>query len=93
MTITIDPSAVAYIQKNKHDSVIIGTRRTGGWAGGIVPFVEMGKANEADGWLSSQVEGITVYYRPGLRTYDQTVRITTFGPWIFKKLHVTGILI
>lgn len=91
MKITIDPSAKEYIQKNKQNSIIIGTRRTGGWAGGIVPFVEMGTAKEEDGWSVQHIDGISVYYRPGLRTFNQEVRISLFGAWFLKTLQVSGI--
>ena len=57
----------------------------------MVPFVEMGKANPDDGWLVGESDGISVYYRPGLRTINREIKISTYGSWLFKTLQVTGI--
>jgi hypothetical protein len=51
----------------------------------------MGKAKEEDGWSVQHIDGISVYYRPGLRTINQEVRISLFGAWFLKTLQVSGI--
>ena len=52
--------------------------------------MEMGKPENLNGWIANDVDGITVYHRPGLRA-EGPIEISAGGAWIFKALSVTGI--
>jgi hypothetical protein len=92
--VSIDPEALAALKQKHGAAVTIRTTPRHGCCGGkvLLPVVEPGMPENSDTWLKTEVDGVEIYYEPGVEIpQGASLKIGMDKLFVWQKFWIEGL--